>query len=428
MTHICKPSKVSLFDNSTLKLTAKQVKAKTGADIVFNGGIFNMSTLAPYCDIKINGIVKANDPYGYFGYGWKNDELPNVMHSNDIGLVDNYISCLWVIHNGEKLDVTFPADMGGVRGRTAFGFKADGTMVILCTSDSRLPTTIHGARDILFDNGCVSGIVLDGGGSCQCITPVETISSTRIVSNYVCVWLSQEQKKEDVKMRVCLDPGHGTKEMNQSPDGTYIEHEFALDMANRIKAHLIRCGVTVKLTREDSSTPALTTRATIANTFNADLFVSLHSNATGGSGWKDTAHGLSVWTYAVGGERDKAANLLLTQMAAVGVETFGSKLYHSGFAVLKYTNMPAYLIEYAFHTCHSDVELLKSDSHRAKLALATAKAICAYGNVKWVDEPIKQTVTYKVQIDLASEVSAEVLINILTNQGYKPYITTEVKA
>ena len=178
-------------------MTAKQVKAKTGADIVFNGGIFNIKTLAPYCDIKINGIVKSNDPYGYFGYGWKNGEFPKVMHSKDIGLVDNYISCLWVIHNGEKLDVTFPADMGGVRGRTAFGFKADGTMVILCTSDSKSPMTIHGARDVLFDNGCVNGIVLDGGGSCQCITPVETITSARIVSNFVCAWLDKTGDKND---------------------------------------------------------------------------------------------------------------------------------------------------------------------------------------------------------------------------------------
>ena len=65
-------------------------------------------------------------------------------------------------------------------------------------------------------------------------------------------------------MKVCLDPGHGTREMNQSPDGRYIEYKFALDMAFRIREHLIRCGVDVKLTKEDSSTPSLTERANIA--------------------------------------------------------------------------------------------------------------------------------------------------------------------
>lgn len=406
----------------------------TGADIVFNGSLFDMSTYKPNCDIKINGVVKNDDQWGYFGYGWKNCELPQVMHSRDMWAVDNYLSCLWVIHNGEKQSVEDNAvGIGGVRGRTAFGFKDDGTMVIICTSDANGAMKLSQVRDRLYDEACVNGIILDGGGSSQIDTPDEDVTSTRIVSNFVCVWVTPEQKKEDEKMKVCLDPGHGTKEMNQSPDGTYIEHEFALDMANRIKAHLVRCGVTVKLTREDSSTPALTTRATIANTFNADLFVSLHSNATGGSGWNDTAHGLSVWTYATGGERDKAANLLLNQIAAVGVETFGAKLYHSGFAVLKYTNMPAYLIEYAFHTCHSDVELLKSDSHRAKLALATAKAICAYGNVKWIDEVIETPIIYRVFVPLTQvgaftdKLKADNLAKELAVKGLKPYIT-EVKA
>ena len=196
MIKTIKPSKVSLFDNSKTRYTIKQVKALTGADYVFNGGIFSMKTLAPYCDMKIDGVVKSNDPYSYFGYGWKNGELPKVVHSNDIGLVDNYISCLWVIHNGEKLNITYPSDMGGSRGRTAFGYKLNGEMVIVCTDD-KAPITIEQARDKLFANGCVSGIVLDGGGSSQIDTPDEDITSARIVSNFVCVWVAQEQTKED---------------------------------------------------------------------------------------------------------------------------------------------------------------------------------------------------------------------------------------
>lgn len=184
-----KPLKVSLFDNSTAKLTAKQVKAKTGADIVFNGSLFSMATLVPCCDVKINGVVKSDDPYGYFGYGWKNGELPQVMHSRDMWAVDNYLSCLWCIHNGEKQTVDDNAvGMGGVRGRTAFGFKADGTMVIICTSDTNGAMKLSQVRDRLYDEACVNGIILDGGGSSQIDTPEEDVTSARIVSNFVCVW------------------------------------------------------------------------------------------------------------------------------------------------------------------------------------------------------------------------------------------------
>ncbi len=233
-------------------------------------------------------------------------------------------------------------------------------------------------------------------------------------------------------MKVCLDPGHGTKEMNQSPDGRYIEHEFALDMANRIRGHLVRCGVDVKLTREDSSTPSLTQRANIANAYKADLFVSLHSNAVSG-GWDDKTRGLTVWTYAAGGERHRAANILIDEMAKAGVQMFGSKLYHQKFTVLAKTNMPAYLIEYAFHTSRPDVELLLDNAHRDKLALATAKAICIWGGVKWIDAPTAPTkpadgFIYRVQVGAFSvEENATRLKAELEGKGYKPYITEEKK-
>ena len=37
--------------------------------------------------------------------------------------------------------------------------------------------------------------------------------------------------------------GKDSNTVNKSPDSTYFEHEFALDMAKRIKAHLERYGV-----------------------------------------------------------------------------------------------------------------------------------------------------------------------------------------
>ena len=234
-------------------------------------------------------------------------------------------------------------------------------------------------------------------------------------------------------MRVCLDPGHGTRETNQSPDAAYIEHKFALNMANRIRGPLVRCGVDVKLTREDSSTPSLTERANIANAYKADLFVSLHSNAVGGSGWSDNTRGLTVWTYAAGGERDRAAKLLLAEMKQLGIQTFGTELYHQKFTVLAKTNMPAYLIEYAFHTSRNDVALLLDDNHRDKLALATAKAICVFGGVKWIDAPTATTkpadgTIYRVQVGaFSAEENAVKLQQELENMGYKPYITEEKK-
>ena len=437
------PSKVSIYDNRKTRYKATQVKAITGADIVFNGSLFNWSDYSPCCDIRVGGKTLNDDQWGYYGYGWNDNELPKVMHSKDMFAVDNYLSCIWAIHNGEKQTLNDnQSGIGGVRGRTAFGFKGDGTMVIIVTSDSNGAMTLSQTRDTLYDGGCVSGIILDGGGSSQIDTDGTDIRSLRIVSNFVCVWLAETptarppttEKESTKKMKVCLDPGHGTREMNQSPDGRYIEYKFALDMAFRIREHLIRCGVDVKLTKEDSSTPSLTERANIANAFKADLFVSLHSNAIGGSGWNDNTRGLCVYTYASGGERHRAANILIDEMAKAGVQMFGSKLFHNTFAVLKYTNMPAYLIEYAFHTSRPDVELLLNNAHRDKLALATAKAICVFGGVKWIDAPTAPTkpageFIYRVQVGAFSvEENATKLKAELESKGYKPFVVKERKA
>ena len=439
MTGTYKPLKVGIFDNRKTRYTMAQVKKATGADIVFNGSLFNWSDYSPCCDIRIGGKTLNDDEWGYYGYGWNDNELPKVMHSKDMFSVDNYLSCIWAIHNGEKQTLNDNASgIGGTRGRTAFGFKADGTMVIICTSDAKGAMKLSQVRDSLYDEGCISGIILDGGGSSQIDTPDEDVASSRIVSNFVCVWVdkSSDKKEDDTKMKVCLDAGHGGNETsNGSPDGTYKEHEFTLDLAKRIKLLLERCGVEVTMTRETNTTVSLTQRATIANNADVDLFVSIHSNASG-SAWSD-ASGLCVYTYAAGGERDRAANLLLTQMASAGVKTFGSKLYHAKFTVIANTNMPAYLVEYAFHTNKADVELLKSDTHRDKLAIATAKAICEYGGVTWIDEPataqpsgsIYRVIVPQTQVGaFTDKLKADNLVKEYTIKGLKPYITTEVKA
>lgn len=184
---------------------------------------------------------------------------------------------------------------------------------------------------------------------------------------------------------VYLDPGHGgTDASNGSPDGLYKEHEFSVDLGRRIRALLLAQGVAVGMTHEATyEAPAsLKARADMANGAKAALYVSLHSNAAGGAGWHN-ASGLVVYTYAAGGVRDELAKAILKRMGEAGVRLFGQRLYHANFAVLRYTSMPAVLIEYGFHDNRDDVELLKRMDYRAKLAEATAKGICDQLGVKW---------------------------------------------
>lgn len=188
---------------------------------------------------------------------------------------------------------------------------------------------------------------------------------------------------------VCLDPGHGPGNVNGSPDGTYKEHEFALDLCNRMKPILEGKGVDVVLTRTSSTYPSLTARASTSNCAGADLFVSIHSNAVGGGAWM-TPKGFIAYTSSgpESAERNQAAVAIINAVHAAGVTLFGTGApYHSRFTVLTATTAPAALLECGFHTNREDVELLKDPAYRDKLARAICSGILSYLDVENVTDP-----------------------------------------
>lgn len=193
------------------------------------------------------------------------------------------------------------------------------------------------------------------------------------------------------KKKVCLDAGHDASNLwNASPDGTYYEHEFALDMAGRMEAILTRSGVEVHLTRKNGNAVSLEERAAAANAISGlDLFVSLHSNAVGGGEWSD-ASGWSIYTSAAGedAERNKAANAILQTVRDAGVAVRKEALVHRGFYVLRRTAAPAILIEHGFHTNRGDVQLLKDAVYRDTLARAQCRGILAYLGLAEVPEKV----------------------------------------
>jgi N-acetylmuramoyl-L-alanine amidase len=79
--------------------------------------------------------------------------------------------------------------------------------------------------------------------------------------------------------KIVLDPGHGGDD--PGAQGFAIEKEVTLDLAHRL-ARLLRgrLGAEVVLTREDDRTLALKERTALANAEGADLFVSIHANAS----------------------------------------------------------------------------------------------------------------------------------------------------
>jgi len=78
---------------------------------------------------------------------------------------------------------------------------------------------------------------------------------------------------------ICIDPGHGGTDPGAIAGG-YREADIALDHALAVAAALERVGCAVLLTRETDRTLDLSARARAANEHGAEIFISMHCNAS----------------------------------------------------------------------------------------------------------------------------------------------------
>lgn len=413
MIYTCKPKKISIYINTQKKSTA-QIKAETGCTALINGGLFNTSTFEPVCHLKVDRKVLASDKYKYFGLAWNTNELEMVT---DYSKYDNYICCVALVRNHKAVNLIYHPDMGGYRPRTALGVFDDGRVWLYAeTSPVRTPECL---QKFALSEGLKHAIMLDGGGSTQGGMPNDIINGSRKVHNYICVWAEEENTMK----KVVLDPGHGVETAGKcSPDKSYYEHEFNLDISKRQKKILERHGVEVILTRTDEHDVTLANRVAIANKERPDLFVSNHSNASGdGTEWTDP-DGYGIYTSSAGDSagRNKAAKAILARVEDADIPLWGGGLHHEGFYVLKNTIDPAVLIEHGFHTNKAETALLKTSAYRDKLAEADAKGILDYLGIEWKEEPKE---LYRVQVGAFSvKDNAEKLKKELIAKGYDAFV------
>lgn len=106
-------------------------------------------------------------------------------------------------------------------------------------------------------------------------------------------------------LRIVVDPGHGGDDEGAvGPDGT-LEKDVTLEVAKRLSAELReKLGAKVYLTRSGDQALSLEERNAIAVTKKADLFISIHANAS-----RD-AEASGVETYFLNNASDEAAGRL----------------------------------------------------------------------------------------------------------------------
>jgi len=213
---------------------------------------------------------------------------------------------------------------------------------------------------------------------------------------------------------IVLDPGHGGDEAGvRGAQGT-LEKNVTLGVARRLKGALeARLGVRVILTREGDQTVGLDERAAVANNNKADLFLSLHANASprpsvagaqifylglaeygeqaqkiarGGAESLPVLGGGSrdidviVWELAQARHIDRSASLARLTEAALRehVAMSGRALQQAPFRVLVGANMPAVLVEMGFLTNPQQERQLASDDYQNALTQSLLEAIIRF--------------------------------------------------
>lgn len=167
---------------------------------------------------------------------------------------------------------------------------------------------------------------------------------------------------------VILDAGHGGKDPGAQKNGV-DEKNINLQVTYKLKELLEAQGVQVILTRTDDHFLELKERAELANQYDADLFVSVHCNSADTA----SASGFEVYYYENTHAKTCASAVLnsLKQSGAVKIRSVKS----AGFYVLKYTKMPAILLELGFLTNEQEREALCHDDYQNLLAEYIAAGI-----------------------------------------------------
>lgn len=189
--------------------------------------------------------------------------------------------------------------------------------------------------------------------------------------------------------RVVLDPGHQKGADSGASGNNLHEEDITLAICLQLKPMLQYNSIEAILTREgdyvngphSTLDESLQTRVAISNNFNADLFVSVHVNAGGGTGEE-------VLIAGMGGRAEMAANKVLYYLIQVGGwANRGVKTQN--VYVLRRTNTPAILTENGFIDSASDSAKLRDPAFIHALAIAHAKGICDYFGITYKEGVVK---------------------------------------
>ena len=214
---------------------------------------------------------------------------------------------------------------------------------------------------------------------------------------------------------ITIDPGHGGDDAGAKGANGTKEKDVALSVGHRVKAVIeARLGVRVLLTRDDDRSVPLDERTAIANNNKADLFISLHANAsmrrsttgasiicasfdapsetagaahagerlpTFGGGLRDIE--LVPWDLAQTRHLDQSVAFatILAESFKGHIPLGAHPVDRAPMRILEPANMPAVLVEMGFLTNADQEKLLAGDAFQNTLVQAVYDSVVRFRDV-----------------------------------------------
>ncbi|MCP3029603.1 N-acetylmuramoyl-L-alanine amidase CwlD [Halobacillus sp. A5] len=191
---------------------------------------------------------------------------------------------------------------------------------------------------------------------------------------------------------VVIDPGHGGPDAGASGANGTEEKGITLNLSNYLKDYLQEAGAIVYLTREDdrdlSDNPISTkygslsarkaedirNRIDIINGAKADLFVSMHLNASTSSGWR----GAQTFFNPNKEDSKRLAEAVQEEIKDNLENTNREPAGLRNIYILKHADSPGVLVEAGFLTNPQERELLESEDYQRKVAASIYRGILKY--------------------------------------------------
>ena len=186
-------------------------------------------------------------------------------------------------------------------------------------------------------------------------------------------------------MKIFLDAGHSSGGGDTGAEGFNLrEQDITFGIVMLLAKKLSDVGFDIMVSRENAgdvfgtnASTSLSKRTSLANTWGADVFISIHCNAS----TNNTANGTEVYTFNTSSKALPLAKKIQSKIVEIlGTTDRGTKT--ANFAVLRETSMPAVLVETAFISNKSDSDKLKT--RQADFADAIFMAVCDEYNVSYV--------------------------------------------